>query len=138
MVELIARGILVENEHLLLSKKHELGYYALIGGHIEKEKIEGGLKREFLEETNLQVQVQKTPFYLIENKYKKRGIKRYELGIYFKVSPIGGEFKDKREDATLQKVPIERLKELNLVPPKLKEWLIKDLGNELQFRFHLL
>lgn len=138
MVEIIARGILVENDLILLSKKHEIGYYALIGGHIEKEAIQEGLQREFQEETNLQVRVQKTPFYLIENRYRKRGVKHYELGIYFKVSPISGDFKDKREDATLQKIPTERLKGLNLVPPKLKKWLIKDLGNGLQFRFHLL
>lgn len=137
MVELIARGILIRNGKILLSRKHKNEYYALIGGHIEDETLYDGLKREFKEETNLQVEIKKL-LYIIENTYKQEGIKHFEVVFYFLCKKTGENFKDEREDATLKWMDVNKLKRIHLLPQPLKKDLIKDLEHGFQRRIHLL
>lgn len=137
MVESIVRGVLIQNGKLLVSKKHGEGYYALIGGHIEDERVRNALKREFREETSIKVNVGSF-LYLIENVYQRKGNTHYEITFYFLVHSRGGNFRDRRPDATLEWKPIKKVKEIQLLPQTLKEFLVKDLNNSFQRRIHFL
>lgn len=137
MVEIIGRGILIRKNQILLSQKHGEGYYALIGGHIEDETLREGVKREFKEETNLNVAVGDL-LYLIENVYSRDREKHHEVVFYFRVNIINGSFEDKRKDATVRWIPLKKVQEKSVLPPSLKEFLVEDLKTEFQRRIHLL
>lgn len=137
MVETIGRGILIRNDQILLSRKHGAGYYALIGGHIGDETLREGVKREYMEETNLEVAVGEL-LYLIENRYTRRRREHHEVVFYFRVNIIDGEFKDKRKDATVRWIPLKKVQEKRVLPPLLKKFLVEDLKTEFRRRIHLL
>lgn len=59
-IELIARAIIIDREKILLCKSKKRGHYFLPGGHVEfGEKTEEALKREFIEETGSEVEIDK-------------------------------------------------------------------------------
>jgi 8-oxo-dGTP diphosphatase len=86
-------GILIENNHVLLAKHQGLGEAGFLwnppgGGAHFGETYSETLKREFLEETNLIIEVGQ---FLIFNEYIKNEIHALEL--FFEVKRTAGELK---------------------------------------------
>ncbi len=84
-------GIYIENDQLLLIKHKGIGKLGELwlppGGGIEfGEDAESGLIREFLEETGLEIAVNR---FLFLNEYRDDHLHAVEL--FFEVSKIGGE-----------------------------------------------
>lgn len=84
-IEVIARGVLLLQHHVLLCRSLRDGHAYLPGGHVERgESAATALAREFLEETGLHVRV--GPLLLIhEHGFTQRDKPRHELLLMFHV-----------------------------------------------------
>jgi 8-oxo-dGTP diphosphatase len=90
-VRLRVCGVLVENDAILLVKHIDLGQAGFLwnppgGGALFGESYEETLKREFLEETHLEIAPGR---FLLFNEHIGNGIHAMEL--FFEVKRIGGE-----------------------------------------------
>ena len=134
-------GILEKNDELLLvrHKKNNYEYYLLPGGGVDYgEDFKCALKREFLEECNLNIEVEDMIF--ISEGIDPKG-SRHIINIYFKVSYISGRLEVGLDDTNL--IGVEYIKKSNLeniilhpnTKKELKEYFIngnsgiKYLGN---------
>ena len=95
-------GVLIEREKILLSKQWD-GYDMPGGGINVHETIEEALKREFFEETGLEVEpieiihCETSFFHPTHSNKHKNEFWNCPL-IYYKVKQIGGEISDKNFD----------------------------------------
>jgi 8-oxo-dGTP diphosphatase len=134
-------GILEKNDNLLLvkHKKNNCEYYLLPGGGVDHgEDFKTALKREFLEECNLNIKVEDMVF-ISEGIAPNGG--RHIVNIYFKVSYISGDLKVGLDGTNL--IGVEYIQKSNLeniilhpnTKKELKEYFenknsgIKYLGN---------
>ncbi|RUA08329.1 MAG: NUDIX hydrolase [Fusobacteria bacterium] len=134
-------GILEKNDELLLVKhtKNNKEYYLLPGGGVDHgEDFKTALKREFLEECNLNIQVEDMVF-ISEGIAPNGG--RHIISIYFKVKYIDGDLKVGEDEGNL--IGVEYIKKSDLdkitlypnTKKELKEYFkdrnsgIKYLGN---------
>ncbi len=90
-------GVLIKDDKILLMKRNVdpfKGYWHVIGGHVgENENLKDALRREFLEETNLEVEVGDVIFGRIEE-----SVDRIKLIIVFQVINAKGEIKLNHEN----------------------------------------
>lgn len=78
-------GIAIENGKLLLHKTPDDNFWSLPGGRCEMfEFSKETLLREMLEETGLDVEVQKLA-WLVENFFEYKGVRHHELGLYYRM-----------------------------------------------------
>lgn len=134
-------GILEKNDKLLLVKhiKNNSEYYLLPGGGVDHgEDFRTALKREFMEECNLDVEVEDMVF-ISEGIAPNGG--RHIVNIYFKVSYISGDLEVGLDGSNLIGVEYIKKSELENVilypntKKELKEYFenkdtgIKYLGN---------
>jgi len=134
-------GVLEKNDELLLvqHEKNNCKYYLLPGGGVDYgEDFKTALKREFLEECNLNIEVEDMIF--ISEGIDPNG-DRHIVNIYFKVSYISGKLQLGLDDTNL--IGVEYIKKSNLenitlypnTKKELKEYFtngknsIKYLGN---------
>ncbi|TAE01263.1 MAG: NUDIX hydrolase [Bacteroidetes bacterium] len=91
-IRLRACGICIENNQILLVKHIGLGnphFWSPVGGGVEfGETAQNALKREFLEESNLQIEVIR---FLFVNEFVAPPLHAIEL--FFEVQIIGGTLK---------------------------------------------
>lgn len=143
MLKKRATAIIIENNNILLIKrvKPNTEYYVFPGGGVEKgETLEEALKREVIEELNLDVKQYKlmfsfkntsTPKY-ISKQADNRFIYVFEIKKYSGNPKIGGPEKErmnKENQYHLEWVPVSKLKEVkNLQPQVLVEKLISFLN----------
>ncbi|MEI6857010.1 NUDIX domain-containing protein [Psychrilyobacter sp.] len=105
-------GVLEKNDELLLVKhiKNKCEYYLLPGGGVDHgEDFKTALKREFLEECNLDVDV-KNMIFISEGIAPNGG--RHIVNIYFKVSYISGNLQVGLDGSNL--IGVEYIKKSNL------------------------
>jgi ADP-ribose pyrophosphatase YjhB (NUDIX family) len=79
-------GIWIEDGHILLHKAAQDTHWSLPGGRVEiAEESKVSLKREFKEELNIEIKVERL-IWVVENffEYDKRDI--HEIGLYYAVS----------------------------------------------------
>lgn len=134
-------GILEKDDELLLVKhiKNSNEYYLLPGGGVDHgEDFKTALKREFMEECNLDVEVEDMVF-ISEGIAPNGG--RHIVNVYFKVSYISGDLKVGLDGSNLIGVEYIKKSELENVilypntKKELKEYFesenkgIKYLGN---------
>ncbi|WP_028855780.1 NUDIX domain-containing protein [Psychrilyobacter atlanticus] len=134
-------GILEKDDELLLVKhiKNNNEYYLLPGGGVDHgEDFKTALKREFMEECNLDVEVEDMVF-ISEGIAPNGG--RHIVNVYFKVSYIGGDLQVGLDGSNLIGVEYIKKSELENVilypntKKELKEYFesenkgIKYLGN---------
>lgn len=124
-------GILLQEDEILLVHMQSPANQKLIwmppGGGLEfGERLENCLKREFREETGLEVEVQD---HLFVNEFINPPIHAIEL--YYRVEQVGGSLKlgsdpeHGRQDQLLHEVawiPLSSLSALPVVPEKLKNY----------------
>ncbi len=92
-VRVRACGILIQENKVLLLKHEGLGpaghLWSPPGGGIEfDETAETTLKKEFIEETNLEIEVKE---FLFVNEYRDK--RHHAIELFFRVEKMGGELK---------------------------------------------
>jgi len=119
-------GILIENGKILLSKQGD--GYEFPGGGVEiNETVEEALKREFIEETGIEVVLDKpihieTSFFAPKHDEKLKDQYWSATLIYFLVKKVGG------------KLSIDNLEESEKSYVNLPEWI--DLGKVKKLKFY--
>jgi ADP-ribose pyrophosphatase YjhB (NUDIX family) len=115
-------GVLVENNRILLVKHDQpidsIRYWSLPGGKLEQgETLEAAMKRELLEETGLQVKVERL-LYVCEKPEEQVS----RVHFLFQVARIGGELTlptnehDDNNIMTVDFVPLASLEQLHFSP----------------------
>lgn len=129
-IEIILRAIIINDDRILLCQPHDKSYYYLPGGHLEKgETLENSLKRELKEEAAVEV---KSMQYLDlkEHFFDDQHGNHHELNLIYKVELVAGNPKDiicQEDHFIFTWVDITKLKEINLLPPNIKELLLNYL-----------
>lgn len=131
-------GICIHDSKLLLIKHHGLGsdgeLWSPPGGEVHfKESLKVALKREFLEEVNLVIDVRE---FLCLNEFKSGELHALEL--FFRVKMIGGELRLgidpelESNDQILDEVKFVTFEELNQLPLSKKHNLFhKEVSEEM-------
>lgn len=82
-IEIIARGVAIEDDRVLLCRSVPGGYAYLPGGHVEPgEAAARALEREMLEETGLEVQTGEL-LCVHEERFEQQGAPRHEINLVF-------------------------------------------------------
>ncbi len=104
-------GVCVKDEKILLLKRNVepfKGYWHVVGGHVEEnETLKEALKREFKEETNLDVKVGKIVGGRMEETFD-----RTKLVVVFEVASAEGEIKlnsENKEYGWFSQVPLNSI-----------------------------
>lgn len=118
-------GILIKNNKVLLikHKKNNEEYWLLPGGGLDYgETFQKALKREFMEETNLNVDVKEMVFI---SESISPTLSRHIVNLFFIVEYINGELKIGEEDILedLDYISIEEL-ENSIIYPNIKNELV--------------
>jgi ADP-ribose pyrophosphatase YjhB (NUDIX family) len=119
-------GVIIENGHVLLHKQVSDEHWALPGGRVKVlEDSVAGVKREFLEELGVDVEVENL-LWVTENFFTYNNSNFHELGLYFQVSSEKmmnhneGFYGLEGERLLYKWVPINKLDEITLYPEFLK------------------
>ena len=128
-------GVIIDRERIVLihRKKEGREYWVFPGGGVEKgESLSGALKREVEEETGLLVKPVKLLY-----KYFRKDTGNFEFFYLCKViknNPLifTGPEKARNKDQLYapEWVPLTNIPETNILPPKIKILLLKDLKTD--------
>lgn len=122
--ELIARGILIKNEKILLCHAKKGGHYFFPGGHIEfGEKSEDTLVRELMEETGEKITVGKF-VGAFENNFGEN-LSHHEVNLVFLIESDSGDFTSMEGHIEYMFVTKEELKVINFLPVFVKDLVLK-------------
>jgi len=126
-----AAALIIKDGRLLVAKNTGTPYYTIGGGVGKYETTEAAAIREVYEETGLKLEVDRLAF-INESFFEFDGRKFHEIGFYYlmkdnpDINIPEGSFTDQPPFETLHWLPIDGLKDADLVPPFLKE---KALGS---------
>lgn len=129
-IELIGRGVLIEDGRVLLCRNRRGGYYYLPGGHVEfGESAAQAVAREFKEETGLMILVDGCGL-ITEGSFETDGKAHHEINVVFHVERVGGRSGDDRKaPASLEKeidfefIDLAAIVSTDLRPLAIRAWL---------------
>lgn len=137
-IEVIARGVLVSENHLLLANSSSGAYTYLPGGHVELgESVEEALNREWQEELGCNCEIQRF-LGCVESRYvdHKEGHMHHEYSFVFLVSCKSLHFSKPlpkiEENLTFCWHSLEKLAMAKLRPRRLVDWLPIQLKVQLR------
>lgn len=135
-----AAAIIIENGHVLFAGNERESYYYSIGGGVHiGESAEEAVKREVLEETGVEYEVERLAF-IHENFFDGDGTLEgrecHEIALYFLMKPRGTQELNINSytqgvKENMYWLPIDKLNEYRAYPTFFREKL-KDLKNEIQ------
>lgn len=135
-----AAAIIIENGHVLFAgNERESYYYSIDGGVHIGESAEEAVKREVLEETGVEYEVERLAF-IHENFFDGDGTLEgrecHEIALYFLMKPRGTQELNSNSytqgvKENMYWLPIDKLNEYRAYPTFFREKL-KDLKNEIQ------
>jgi len=136
-VRIRVQGILEKDGKLLLimHKKGNKKYWLLPGGGVDYgETFESSLKREFIEEVGLEIEVGKLAFV---SESIAPDLRRHIVNMYFEVKEVGGKLilGDEKILEDVKYIDIEKLEEITLYPnlkKELKDYFVKE---DKEFKF---
>ena len=119
-------AFIISDNKMLFAKNINSPYYYLVGGGIEEnETSEEAVVREIYEETGLKLEVDK--LVIIQERFHEvNRQKLHEIRFFYSVKDgveiniSDGTYTDQGEDETLHWLPLDKLKEYNIVPSFLK------------------
>lgn len=124
-------GVWLQDGHVLLHKNMNDSHWALPGGRVKlMEESTAGLLREFQEELNVELKVERL-MWTTENFFHYDGKDFHEIAFYYEVTSIDavelkvGAFHGAEEDKPLiyEWVPLTKLGEMSIQPSFLKDGL---------------
>ena len=135
-----AVAIIIEKDHVLFAGNERESYYYSIGGGVHiGESAEEAVKREVLEETGVEYEVERLAF-IHENFFDGDGTLEgrecHEIALYFLMKPRGTQELNSNSytqgvKENMYWLPIDKLNEYRAYPTFFREKL-KDLKNEIQ------
>lgn len=127
-IELIVRGIIVQDEKILLCKNLEQGFYYLPGGHVERGEFpEQAFKREMLEELGKNTQNIKK-IAETKNSFVEKGKECSEVAhIYLAVLENYENIKSLESHIAFEWIPIEKFNSIDFKPHKAIEDIFKSI-----------
>lgn len=135
-----AAAIIIENGHVLFAGNERESYYYSIGGGVHiGESAEEAVKREVLEETGVEYEVERLAFIhenLFDGDGTLEGRECHEIALYFLMKPRGTQELNSNSytqgvKENMYWLPIDKLNEYRAYPTFFREKL-KDLKNEIQ------
>jgi ADP-ribose pyrophosphatase YjhB (NUDIX family) len=150
MIEVIARGVIVQQGHVLLCQHAKKKYLYLPGGHVEfGETAAEALARELVEEAGVKIRV--GPCLLVQEHLFEQGQKaRHEVNLIFQASlPTRKTKRPGSRTGTIRPgsveavpipivsleegigfvwLPIVQIARARLVPPTHRAWLVRALS----------
>jgi ADP-ribose pyrophosphatase YjhB (NUDIX family) len=123
-IEVIARGLAIEDDRVLLCRSVQGGYTYLPGGHVEPGEPAGAaLEREMLEETGLHCRAGDL-LCVHEERFRQQGAPRHELNLVFHMEHPPADPVPSLEPAiAFAWVAIDDLDDANLLPERMREWV---------------
>lgn len=124
--DLRAAGVLMRDGKILLQRDKNGAEYAVPGGHVQVgETTENAVKREFREETGVDVAVERL-LWTEECFWQWNGRQMHSLCFYYLISgdlPDAEEFLPHRDNAHVEYgfVPLEELKNITVYPEFMKD-----------------
>ncbi len=128
-IEILARGVLIADNHVLLCRNVKHGYRYLPGGHVEPgEDAAQALAREFMEESGVAVR----PGGLLltsEHGFVQNGRRRHEINLVFLVehppalAPLEA-WPSLEPDIAFDWVALSDLGDADLRPASISDWLV--------------
>jgi 8-oxo-dGTP pyrophosphatase MutT (NUDIX family) len=121
-----AAALIIRDHKLLAAKSKDYPCYYTVGGAVEiNETSEEAVIREVYEETGLELQVDKLA-YVQERFFQNNGQNCHELVFFYtmiipaNIDIAEGRFTDQGPKETLHWLPLNGLREINIVPQFLK------------------
>jgi 8-oxo-dGTP pyrophosphatase MutT (NUDIX family) len=127
---ILARGIIIDYDHILVVKAKNANNTFLPGGHSDfNENLRMTLEREIMEEMGIHCIVNN---YIgcIENQWLENGINNQEINHVFIVNGINKEMEIKSKENHLEIfwIKIDEMEKNNLLPISMRE-IVKEIKN---------
>lgn len=120
-IEIIARGIIIHNEKILLCKGRIQDNYYFPGGHVEfDENSIQALKREIKEETGADI-INSSFIGALENQFTQDRETKHELNIVFEAHLASTNIQNLEDHIECIWIPLTKYKETFILPESLKE-----------------
>lgn len=133
-IEVIARGLFIHENKVLLCTNRKHGYHYLPGGHVEfAEQARDALKRELIEECSLESEI--GPLLLTsEHAFKTKKKTHHEINLVFHVEHIGAPGRVQTEIVSNEKsigfewCDLAAITQIDLRPIEIRAWLASGGG----------
>ena len=124
-IEVIARGVCVQDGKVLLCLPKSGGRTYLPGGHIEfGEKGDVALKREMREEMQVEATVGKL-LGVVESMFEQNAKPHHEINLVYEMTlPDGTAAKAAEDWIAFTWQPVERIHEANLLPAEMIRYVV--------------
>ncbi|KWX03223.1 hypothetical protein LI90_4274 [Carbonactinospora thermoautotrophica] len=122
--EVIARALIVVDDHVVLARQVGRAWSFLPGGHVDPgEPVVAALGRELAEELDVTIAAAE-PIGVVEHAYQENG-PRHELNMIFSVqiSQPHGDLRSRENHLEIHLVPLADLPAVDLRPARLKDAL---------------